>query len=41
MRFYRQQVKELHRLYDGVLDEPMPDRLADLVRRARGTDAGG
>jgi hypothetical protein len=41
MRFYRQQVKEMHRLYDGVLDEPMPDRLADLVRRARGTDAGG
>lgn len=41
MRFYRQQVKQLHRLYDGVLDEPMPDRLAGLVRRARGTDAGG
>ncbi len=40
MRFHRQQVKELQRLYDGVLDEPMPDRLADLVRRARGTDAG-
>jgi anti-sigma factor RsiW len=40
MRFYRQQVQELHRLYDGVLDEPMPDRLADLVRRARSTARG-
>ncbi len=41
MRFHRQQVRELHRLYDGVLDEPMPDRLVDLVRRARRIDADG
>lgn len=41
MRFYRQQVTELHRLYDGVLAEPMPDRLADLVRRARERGDGG
>lgn len=40
MRFHREQVNELHRLYDGVLDEPMPDRLADLVRRARAAGTG-
>jgi anti-sigma factor RsiW len=38
MRFHRQQVQELHRLYDGVLGEPMPERLENVVRRARETD---
>lgn len=39
MRLYRQQVRELHRLYDGVLEEPIPDRLKDLL--ARGGNRGG
>ncbi len=33
---YRQQVQELHRLYDGVLREPVPDRMLAALRRRRG-----
>ncbi|QJE74827.1 hypothetical protein HHL28_07855 [Aerophototrophica crusticola] len=29
---YRQQVDELHRLYDKVLDEPVPDSMLSLLR---------
>jgi hypothetical protein len=39
LRLYRQQVRELHRLYDGVLEEPIPDRLKHLL--ARGGHRGG
>jgi len=42
LRLYRQQAQELHRLYDGVMDEPIPDRLRDLLTRgADGRDAVG
>ncbi|WP_236024829.1 anti-sigma factor family protein [Arenibaculum pallidiluteum] len=30
---YRQQVQELHRLYDGVLSEPVPPRMLEALRR--------
>lgn len=29
---YRRQVDELHRLYDKVLDEPVPDSMLSLLR---------
>ena len=32
---YRQQVRELHRIYDGVLKEPVPDQMLDLLRSKR------
>lgn len=32
---YRQHVQELHRLYDGVLEEPVPERMLELLRRHR------
>jgi hypothetical protein len=33
---YRQQVQELHRIYDGVLSEPVPQRMLDALRRRSG-----
>jgi anti-sigma factor RsiW len=33
---YRQQREELHRLYDGVLSEPVPERMLSLLRQRRG-----
>ncbi len=33
LSFHRQHVEELHRLYDPVLDEPVPLRMLDLLRR--------
>jgi len=35
LRLYRQQVQELHKLYDGVLNEPIPARLMDVLTRSR------
>jgi len=35
---YRQQVQELHRIYDTVLKEPVPEQMLDLLRRKRGDD---
>src|SRR3954452_3746165 len=35
---YRQQVQELHRIYDTVLKEPVPGQMLDLLRRKRGDD---
>ena len=32
---YRQHVQELHRIYDGVLNEPVPERMLDLLRRKK------
>ncbi|WP_114395577.1 anti-sigma factor family protein [Oleisolibacter albus] len=32
---YRQQVNELHRLYDRVLDEPVPEDMLALLRSNR------
>jgi len=32
---YRQHVQELHRIYDGVLNEPVPERMLDLLRRRK------
>jgi anti-sigma factor RsiW len=32
---YRQQVQELHRIYDGVLAEPVPPRMLEVLRRGR------
>jgi len=29
---FRRQADELHRIYDGVLDEPIPDRMMSLLR---------
>ena len=26
-------VRELRKLYDGIIDEPVPDRLVDLLRQ--------
>lgn len=33
---YRTQVEELHRLYDGVLSEPVPARMLEMLRRRGG-----
>lgn len=35
LQLHRRHVQELHRLYDAVLDEPIPQRMIDLLRRAR------
>lgn len=35
LRLYKQQVRELHRIYDGVLSEPIPERLAAILGRGR------
>lgn len=32
---YRDQVAELHRLFDAVLSEPVPERILELLRRRR------
>lgn len=32
----RRHIQELHRLYDGVLEEPVPERLRALLRRPPG-----
>lgn len=33
LSLHRQHVEELHRLYDPVLDEEVPSRMLDLLRR--------
>lgn len=33
LSFHQQHVEELHRLYDPVLEEPVPDRMLELLRR--------
>lgn len=35
LSLHRQHVDELHRLYDAVLEEPVPSRMLDLLRRPR------
>ncbi|HYG85218.1 MAG TPA: zf-HC2 domain-containing protein [Azospirillum sp.] len=32
---HRQHVDELHRLYDAVLEEPVPLRMLELLRRQK------
>ena len=32
---YRQQVRELHRLYDRVLTEPVPQKMLELLQRKK------
>ena len=33
LAFHQQHVQELHRLYDPVLNEPVPEKMLDLLRR--------
>ncbi|MBB3264182.1 anti-sigma factor RsiW [Azospirillum sp. OGB3] len=33
--FHRSHVEELHRLYDPVLEEPVPARMLELLRQRR------
>ncbi|MBP2227479.1 anti-sigma factor family protein [Azospirillum agricola] len=33
LSLHRQHVEELHRLYDPVLDEEVPSRMLDLLRK--------
>lgn len=33
LALHRRHVDELHRLYDPVLDEPVPQRMLDLLRK--------
>lgn len=33
LAFHQQHVLELHRLYDPILSEPVPERMLDLLRR--------
>lgn len=35
LALHRQHVQELHRLYDPVLDEPVPDRMLEVLRKRR------
>ncbi|MGQ9371433.1 anti-sigma factor family protein [Azospirillum sp. A39] len=35
LALHRQHVHELHRLYDPVLDEPVPERMLELLRRRK------
>ena len=35
LNLHRQHVDELHRLYDTVLEEPVPTRMLDLLRRQK------
>ncbi len=35
---YRQHVQELHRIYDSVLNEPVPERMLDLLRRRKSAE---
>ncbi|HYD29850.1 MAG TPA: NepR family anti-sigma factor [Azospirillaceae bacterium] len=35
IHLHRRHVEELHRLYDSVLEEPIPERMLSLLRRAR------
>ena len=35
VRQYQQHVRELHRLYDRVLDEPVPEKMLEILRRKR------
>lgn len=35
---YRRQVEELHRLYDSVLDEPVPDAMMSILRGGAAKD---
>lgn len=35
VRQYRRQIEELHRLYDSVLDEPVPESMLQVLRRGR------
>jgi len=32
--------RELRRIYDGVVSEPVPDEFLDLLRKIDGADAG-
>ena len=32
---YRRQVQELHRLYDAVLTEPVPQSMLDILHRKK------
>lgn len=32
LSLHRQQVQELHKLYDPVLEEPVPSRMLELLR---------
>lgn len=34
LSLHRQHVQELHKLYDPILDEPVPQRMLDLLRGA-------
>ncbi len=36
LSLHRQHVAELHRLYDPVLDEKVPSRMLDLLRKRNG-----
>lgn len=33
--FHKNHVDELHRLYDPVLEEPVPERMLELLRRRK------
>jgi len=35
LHLHRQHVDELHRLYDTVLEEPVPSRMLDLLRKQK------
>ena len=35
LSLHRQHVDELHRLYDTVLEEPVPTRMLDLLRQQK------
>jgi anti-sigma factor RsiW len=32
---YRQQVRELHRIYDKVLTEPVPPKMLEMLQRRK------
>ncbi|MBP2314429.1 anti-sigma factor family protein [Azospirillum soli] len=35
LSFHKNHVDELHRLYDPVLEEPVPERMLELLRRRK------
>lgn len=37
---YRRQVDELRRLYDPVMDEPVPDTMLTILRKSSGNISG-
>lgn len=38
---YRRQVEELHRLYDPILDEPVPEAMLRILQGQDGTGGRG